>query len=299
MNTNKTGKPTISFIDKIESPRLYYTDKVADEINYLVDKCKQEVGWLGLMEQIEDTNAYLVTEIFVPEQKVHGAETDILPEALLELHNGLEEAGKDPNQLRYWGHSHVNMSTGPSGQDIKQVMEYRDGGIEFFVMAIYNKKGENNVEFFDFDSGLRHQGIWNGRIRAGLDEEEKKSLDEVIQSNVKSFHSGYVNNYPNNYHGNHKNRNHPHNNHHTNQGNHKTIPLIEQTGGKKNNTEGKKGGGGNSQQTKTKGKNETLAGQKTEVKVYGNSNQVEATKELMWNELDGFYEQVISEAGAQ
>lgn len=292
-HTATVKKASISFIDGVESPRLYYTDKVADQINYLVDACKGEVGWLGLMEAVEGHNAYLVTEIFVPEQKVHGTETEILPAAMLELHENLEEEGKDPNLLRYWGHSHVNMGTGPSGQDVKQVMDYRCDGVDHFVMAIYNKKGESNVEFFDFAGGLRHQGIWNGRLRIGLDEEEKKELDDLIQKNVKSFYTTYNNNRYNS--GQNNNRNYGHrNNTHTNQRSLPNVPKITQVTGKKKATEGESSGGGTIQQSQASGKNEA-EGQEVGVKVYGTDNKVSATKELMWNESKGFYE---AEAGA-
>lgn len=292
-------KATISFIDNIDSPRIYYTDKVADQINYIVNKCKGEVGWLGLMEQLEGHNAYLVTDMYIPPQRAHGTETDILPQDMVELHFQIEEEGKDPNLLRYWGHSHVNMGVSPSGQDVKQVMEYRTEGVDHFVMAIYNKKGESNVEFFDFAGGLRHQGCWDGRVRVGLTDEETKELDGILQTNVKTYYTTY-----NNYNRNHNNQPHKNGNVHgkrrnnnaSNQQSLPNIPVVTQKGKqKKSQGAGQSHGGGISkQQPQASGKNEN-EGQEITVNVYGRDNKPSATKELMWNEKAGFYE---AEAGA-
>ena len=60
-------------IDYPDPPIVYYSPKVAASIEYLVQQVSTEVGWLGIVDQFEDTGNFEVTEIFVPKQEVHGA----------------------------------------------------------------------------------------------------------------------------------------------------------------------------------------------------------------------------------
>jgi len=272
----------LSFIDNVQSPRLYYRDSVKVRIDYLVKKCPKEVGWLGLVEEIEDTNCYVVTDIFVPEQEVHGTETDIKPKALIDLHEELLALNKDPNNLRYWGHSHVNMGVSPSGQDIDQVMDYKEGGMEFFFMGIYNKKGESNVEFFDFANNIRHAGIWDGRFIDPLTAKEMEFLDKLIKTNVQErvyAYNTYNNNYSKNYNRNNNyNRNLPINK------NQRDFSFSDRDMGIVSATPPK---------AKRKGKKKEQASDKSQavkVKQYNSENEVTGLKDMYWDENLGFYE---------
>ena len=78
-----------------EAPKVFYTDSAWETIRYLVDSVSTEVGWLGLVET--ETNdkgvitSFTITNIYIPKQKVHGAETDIAAETLCDLAVELEE----------------------------------------------------------------------------------------------------------------------------------------------------------------------------------------------------------------
>lgn len=104
-STNMTVKirsghtPTV-FINRTALNKMFiYTDEVADE-----------VGWLGTVQKVD--NGYHIIDVFLFDQQVHGATTEISPEGLaafaeelLQLPEGVEIW----NSMRLWGHSHVNM----------------------------------------------------------------------------------------------------------------------------------------------------------------------------------------------
>jgi hypothetical protein len=162
------------------TPRVFYAPGIWEQIHYLVAQCSKEVGWLGLVEKID--NDYLITEIFVPEQIVNGAETDISSNAMAALALQLLAENKDPSKLRYWGHSHVNMAVSPSSTDETQVAEYLET-CNYFIRGIYNKRSETKVDIYDRDRGVAYQCVTNSTCY--LTKEMTDKLDALIKANVK------------------------------------------------------------------------------------------------------------------
>ena len=163
-------------------PCVYYAEHVYQAIWYLVEKCSKEVGWLGLIEPMGQD--FMVTQIYVPRQEVTGAETDISPEAMADLAEEIMRAKKDPGQLLYWGHSHVNMGVSPSGQDETQIAEYLQN-CDMFIRGIYNKRGESKVDVFDKTNMLVYEAVPNGRYHPPMNEAFKERMDKLIAQNVK------------------------------------------------------------------------------------------------------------------
>ena len=163
-------------------PTVYYTTKAWHSIQYLVSRCPQEVGWLGLVDMLEDGD-YLITDIYVPLQTVHGAETDIDEDAMEALFDQIIDEGNDPSKLRYWGHSHVNMGVGPSGQDENQLEEYLDA-CDWFIRGIYNKQGAAKVDVFDRTKQKVFQCVDGIPVHDLIDPDLRKHLDDEIKGNV-------------------------------------------------------------------------------------------------------------------
>lgn len=162
-------------------PTVWYSPIAWEKIQRAVTKCPQEVGWMGVVEELENGDFH-IDDIYIPKQTVHGAETDILPEDLAELACSLE----DPSRLCYWGHSHVNMGVGPSGQDEEQTSEYLEH-TDFFIRGIYNKKGDSKVDVFDMRKEIVYQKVPNKMLFNPMSEEEFASFDEVLEENVKKY----------------------------------------------------------------------------------------------------------------
>ena len=172
-----------------KAPKVYYEEYAWQSIQYLVSKVSTEVGWLGLVETKRNKDDIVteltVTDIYVPEQTVSGAETDISSEAMADLAIHLESLGKESDKLIYWGHSHVNMGVSPSRQDEIQMQEFLDGGCKLFVRGIYNKRGQSKVDVYDVDQNCIHQCVSNGPVPEPLPKHLTDYLDETIKENVK------------------------------------------------------------------------------------------------------------------
>ncbi len=175
---------TTTQLELLDAPTVYYTPEAWETMWYVINKCEKEVGWLGLVEQDEEDNSYLITEIFIPEQLVHGAETDITAETLGKLANYLEIKGKDSSQLRYWGHSHVNMGVSPSMPDELQVDDYLEHA-DWFIRSIHNKRGQSKVDVYSTTENVVFQCVHSDVLSTTLDEERMAEIDKILKANVK------------------------------------------------------------------------------------------------------------------
>jgi len=163
-----------------EAPKVWYSNRAWQKMKQAISMCPDEVGWLGTVDTVE--GGYLVTDIHVPEQIVTGTETDISAESLANLAEELDY----PENLFYWGHSHVNMGVSPSGQDEQQTAEYLEHN-DVFIRGIYNKKGDSKVDVFDMVEGMLYQKVANGVKIEALPDNEMTEFKAKVSANVKKF----------------------------------------------------------------------------------------------------------------
>jgi hypothetical protein len=147
-----------------ELPEVVFTRQVLQDMHLIVDHCSEEVSWVGTVAEQEDGNL-LVDEIFVLDQTVTAATTEITEDGLAKLYEKLsnEPGGVEKlNRLRFWGHSHVNMDTGPSGQDNSTVKLWKKNEQPFLIRGIINKKGKLQLSVFLFGAGIEiHDVRWS------------------------------------------------------------------------------------------------------------------------------------------
>ena len=145
------GITKIEFEKQETKYRLFFNQLAYDKMRLYVDLCSDEIGWLGYVDKLPDDNGYLVTDVFLIEQEVHGTTTEITPEGMLKYYDALspEEQAVFVDKCKLWGHSHVNMNTGPSGQDDTQGLELSKDEENFFIRLITNKRNEYNILFYD------------------------------------------------------------------------------------------------------------------------------------------------------
>ena len=129
----------------------YYAPKVLIELNALlkmkafIDAATEEIAWLGLVEQNE--NVYTIKDVKLVKQKTTATTAEIDEEGLQEFAEELIASGKEDElgNIRMWGHSHVEMSVTPSGQDDSTFKEYYQK-CPYFIRLIGNKKGEMRID---------------------------------------------------------------------------------------------------------------------------------------------------------
>ena len=130
----------------LRSPTVKVTFDAYKHIQALVSLAEKEVGWLGkVLINPENPLDLTITDIYLIEQEVSAAETNIDPVALGEFYANHEDIASD---IKFWGHSHVNMHVSPSGQDTAQMEEFLENGAQIFIMGIFNKKGDVRFDVY-------------------------------------------------------------------------------------------------------------------------------------------------------
>lgn len=121
---------------------VYISAECKQKENRLVARMDAEIGWFGVVEEL-DGYPYVV-DILVPKQEVSGSAVDYDELGLAEL---LEENIDVCDKIKYFGHSHVNMSSYFSGVDtgnfIQKMMSVP--GCNSFICHVQNKKGESQT----------------------------------------------------------------------------------------------------------------------------------------------------------
>lgn len=118
-----------------------------------------EVGWHGTTEKISDTE-YAINNIYIYPQTVTAATVDTDDREYANWLMDLDKIDENifPN-LHFHGHSHVNMSTSPSGVD----MGHRDdivaqlGAEDYYIFMIWNKRLEWSAAVYDMKSNTLYE----------------------------------------------------------------------------------------------------------------------------------------------
>ncbi len=191
-----TTKPTVSILE-ICAPEIIITKRALTKMQIYVNTCDNEVGWLGIA--IKEDKYIYIEDVLLFEQEVHATTTEITPEGLATFGEKLLADYPDNgmeiwNNIKVWGHSHVNMSTFASGQDDKQMETFAEGGHDWFIRIIANKKGDMNIDIYDYSLGIIYKGvIW----KEGITEEETKILKQIkfLQQKIKEINKNFISKY--------------------------------------------------------------------------------------------------------
>lgn len=166
--------------------KLYFLKRAYDKMRLYVELCPDEIGWLGYVDKLKDGQGYLITDVFLVDQEVHGATTELSPDAIVEYYNDLDETGREEflNKCKIWGHSHVNMAPNPSGQDDTQGLELSKDVDDFYIRLITNKKNEYHITFYD--KTIKAKIITDEIVLYNPEGAElRKAIQEEINEKVK------------------------------------------------------------------------------------------------------------------
>ena len=147
---------TKSFASINSKATVYFTEKAWQKQQALIREFSTEVGWHGVAFRGEDPdkNEYTITDILVYPQEVTGATVTTDQKKYQEwLMSHDDEVF---NNIRMQGHSHVNMSTSPSGVDnslYERILDQMEGSM-FYIFLIYNKRGEKTYKIYDLDKNI-------------------------------------------------------------------------------------------------------------------------------------------------
>jgi len=141
-------------LKKVKKPNIHFSVGAYMKMLYLIEHYKTEIAWHGTVHKSQ--NNYFINEIMVYPQEVTAA-TANAPKHNLDYEMWLMNQPDDVLEtIRFQGHSHVNMPTGPSGTDkdfynaILQSLDKND----FYIFAIMNKRNELNIWIYDYEQNI-------------------------------------------------------------------------------------------------------------------------------------------------
>lgn len=200
-NATTTVKVVQSFV-----PTVGISSEALAKMSIYVDECTEEIGWLGTA--YKEGNEFYIEDVFLFDQDVHATTTEITPDGLTDFATELLAKGDEGmeiwNNLKMWGHSHVDMAVSPSGQDDAQMVTFKEGGHDWFIRLICNKKGELKVDLYDYQTGVTYLDLKWVEVMSedeatiqdqidelyalleGLEEERIKKYEEGIKAEMKT-----------------------------------------------------------------------------------------------------------------
>jgi hypothetical protein len=130
-------------VEDAEMP-IEFSSEAWLKIKTWVEMTTNEISGLGLVERTKD--GFSVSEVFLLKQKNTSGFTDIDDEDQLNLFAKIIEEDEANNtnkadQLRFWWHSHANMTTFWSGQD-ESCIQAKLSHATWWLSAVFNRKGE-------------------------------------------------------------------------------------------------------------------------------------------------------------
>lgn len=146
---------TFSIADK--KAIVYFTGEAWTKMVMLIKEFDKEVAWHGVAHRVEDESKdeYVITDIMVYPQEVTGTtvEMDTEKYAMWLMENAEDERF---DNIHMQAHSHVNMSTSPSGVDLNHQEEILNmlGDEDFYIFMIWNKSFTSTNKVYDLKKNI-------------------------------------------------------------------------------------------------------------------------------------------------
>lgn len=139
--------------------RILYTPLAYTKMQALLQGFTTEIAWHGLVLRGDDPYDFIVYDIVTHKQTVTGSKVDTEDDEYREFLMSLSD--DDAAHLCLQAHSHVNMTTTPSGTDlahqaniIKDKARKKRG---FQIFQIWNKNMKVNSYVYDFDENIYYE----------------------------------------------------------------------------------------------------------------------------------------------
>ena len=181
----RDNSTTVKVLEKCVPSVIINPDALTKMYIY-TDECDDEIAWLGTAYRDTENNIIYINDVFLFDQEIASTTVDVssedlstFGEKLLQQKDGIEIW----NNLKVWGHSHVNMGTSPSKTDEEQMETFSEGGHDWFIRIITNKKDDLRVDLFYYDQGIIYNDIpWQAHLT-----KKEKEIEEKINKLYKEL----------------------------------------------------------------------------------------------------------------
>jgi hypothetical protein len=159
------------------------TPTALEKMSQYIRMCSEEISWLGTVRV--EGNAVIIDEVYLFEQEVSAAQTDLDEHAMVAFASEMMERDMDEAmdvlpRLRMWGHSHVNMEVNPSGTDDTTMKKFApdiaNTSMPFMLRLIANKRGKMKIDIYYYQKSLATMDVpW------GVVNDADDMSDEIYQ----------------------------------------------------------------------------------------------------------------------
>ena len=173
---------------------LRFTDHAFLKMFTLVQWFDKEIAWHCVAERTENENEYLISDVLVYPQTVTGVTVEMdTGEYAKWIENGVLSGDDRFFKLHAQGHSHVNMSTSPSGTDLQHqrgiLEDLRPNG--FYIFMIWNKRGEYTLWIYDLEKNIVFENK-DITLEIGEDGDEFSAFMKEAKDIVKTKTTQYT-----------------------------------------------------------------------------------------------------------
>lgn len=131
----------------VEKPTVYILATAFVKMTTLINSSNDELAWYGIAHRVNHN--YFIEDILVYPQTVTSATVDADEEKCAKWF--MELPDEVINNLKFQGHSHVNMGASPSGRDTNNWQQFANllKPNEFMILCIGNKRNEFYWNIYD------------------------------------------------------------------------------------------------------------------------------------------------------
>lgn len=191
------SKETRALMESTEKAHLTFTATAYVKMQFLIHKFSGEVAWHGVCRRTsDDKSEFVVEDILVYPQEVGSATVNTDQQDYQEwLYNQPDEVF---NNIRFQGHSHVNMPVNPSGVDLdhqKNLLSQMADDM-FYVFVIWNKRNERTVMIYDY---LRNLFFDTKDVEVDISNDDQGFFDIVFAEEIAKTKPAATYTYANSY----------------------------------------------------------------------------------------------------
>lgn len=161
----------------VEMPTIVIEEKASTKLWAYVALCDKEIGWHGTV--VREGNTFRITDVFLFPQTVTAATVTTDDDEYSTWI--LSQPDEVFNQMRFHGHSHVNMTTGASGVDVAYQQNLLRDVQDFYIFGIFNKRYDMNFCIYDMQTNFLYE-------KEDIEVQDFCTLyDEAITEEMKAY----------------------------------------------------------------------------------------------------------------
>ena len=145
--------PDVKLKDE-EKVEVIFETEAYEKMQALIEEAKKEIGWYGVVER-EGDKTFIIKDLLLCPQVVTGATVKTDDKEYIGWLDSLDDY--TVNHMRFYGHSHVNMSTFPSSTDKTHYNEMIQNCNDFYIFGIFNKSGARWFNIYDVENNILYE----------------------------------------------------------------------------------------------------------------------------------------------